>query len=992
MEVGVLRAGATLLVALALAVIAPQSAHAALGITSSTAQPTNPTAAAHSDFRIALAFSDPSDDLKNLQIDLPAGFIPNPLATPRCTQPQLNADACPVASQVGSTTVTAAALGLTIPAQGTVYNVDPNPGDPAKLGIVVRPAGGLLGKITLEATVAVRDGAGDYGLTSTITNIPRTLNGIPIDVKALDLTLNGQLPGGGAFATNPTRCTPAQTVFNVESYSGAKPRSTASFTAVDCGGVPSNPTMELTPGDNKTDVNAPFTIGVKLPGDINGRVQGHMKDVDVVLPRGVGLNPPVADGLELCTPEQFMPNNDQPTKCDPSSDIGDVVFETPVLTPLKGDVYFGTSPKERYQLLIVAQDGNLRVKIVAAVRPDPNTGQLTTYFRDLPQFPVSRFALTFRGGDKSVLATPPTCGQYVGNIGVTPYSGGGPRAASAAFDISQDGAGSCAQPNQPQVSASSSPAKAGAETSTKLEIVRQARNKPIRSLSTVLPPGLLAKINSVPFCSVADANRAKCDDASKIGTITTDIGAGPRTVRLSGDLSLVTPTGDGVLARLGIAIRAKVGPIDLGMYTLLAPITLGVRDGRVHVDAPIAEAFEGIRLNIRKVTLNINRAGFMVNPTGCDPRPVDAVIGAMDGTQGAGNAAFQVAACNELGFQPAIDIRSDDATPAGRGEKPPVAVDVRPRGTDAGLKDVVVVFPGELQPNIDLLKAVCNSPAVQGERCPEVARIANARATTPLLPYPLEGKVYLTYPEQTEDTPGLTLPWASMVLRGVGGPAKLRIDGRLALRNGRLEARFVGLPDVPLTSFKLDMKAGSLIATSQPCSGAIQKAPVRFFAQNGAERALDQAVSFAACREEPLARATLERVSTARPVVRVAVERGPLGGKLRSVSLKLPSQLAVRSTRKGITVRVGKRVLSKKRWSLSKKTRTLKITGLGSNGAQKVNVTLAKGSVRAGKKTRTLARRGALRVRFALTARDTKKKLTSQRFYGYDEAWQAARR
>lgn len=992
MEVGVLRAAAAAVVAafaLAIAAAVPQSAHAALGIASASAAPTNPAAGAHSDFAIGLAFSDAGDDVKNLQIDLPAGVIGNPATTPRCTQAQLGADLCPPAAQVGSITVTAGALGLTIPAEGTVYNVDPNPGDPAKLGIVVRPLIGLLGKIVLESPISVRDGAGDYGLTSTIVNMPRTLSGIPIDVKAINLTLNGKTPSGGAFMANPTRCTPAQTVFSAESYGGAKPRATATFTATDCAGVPSTPSMELVPGDTRTDLNAPFTIGVQLPADDGNRVQGHMRDVDVVLPRGVGLNPPVADGLELCTPEQFMPKNDLPTKCDPSSDIGDVVFETGVIPPLKGDVYFGTSPKERYQLLIVAQDGNLRVKIVAAVRPDPDTGQLTTIFRDLPQFPVTRFSLTFRGGDKSVLATPPSCGRYAGTVAITPWSGGGARRAAAEFAISQDGAGGCEQPNQPQVSVAPSTSRAGADVTTKLDIVRPPRHKPIKTLSTTLPPGLLARINQVPMCSAGDANRARCDDASKIGTVGVDIGAGPRTVRLNGELFLATPAGDGVLARLAFAIRAKVGPIDLGTYTLLAPISLGVRDGRVHVDAQLAEAFEGIRLNIRRVSLNINRAGFMVNPTGCDPRPISERLVAMDGTAGEGAANFTATNCGDLGFTPTLEIRSDDTSAKGRGDKPAMAVDVRPRGSDTALRDVVVVFPGDLQPNIDLLQNVCNSPAVQEERCPDVARVGTARATSPLLPYPLEGKLYLTYPEKPEDTPGLTLPWASVMLRGVGGPAKIRVDGRLALRNGRLEARFTGLPDIPLTRFTVNMKAGALIAATQPCSPQFGAAPVRMFGHSGAERATDQKVEFAACRTAPLATASLERVATTRPVVRVKVQRAPLGGKLRTLKLKLPSQLSVRETRRGVTVRVGKKVLSKRRWSLSRKSRTISVKGLGAKGAKQVSVTLSRGAVRAGKATRAKARRGDLRLRFALSARDTKKKLTSQRFYGYDEAWRS---
>jgi hypothetical protein len=986
------RARLLLLVALAVAVaasaLAPAQAHAALGIASLTAAPADTTAGAHSDFRLTIGLSGASDDLRNLRIDLPPGLIGNPQATPRCTRAQLMADACPAASQVGSTRVTAAALGLQIVSPGTVYNVEPNPGDPAKLGIVVRPIGGLLGKFMLESPISVRD-AGDYGLTSTLTDMPRSLNGIPIDVRAIDLTLSGSVAGGGAFMTNPTRCTPATTTVTVQSYGGATARAQAAFTATGCEGVPFSPAMELTPHDPRTDMNSAFTIGVRLPGDEGGRAQAHLRHATVTLPRGVGLNPPVADGLVLCTDAQFMAENDLPVRCPASSDIGDVVFETPVLAPLRGDVYFGTAPGDPYRLLIVAQDGNLRVKIKASVRLDDETGQITTVFRDLPQFPITRFALTFRGGERSVLATPPTCGRYTGTEAILPWSDGVTRRPAASFDISHDGAGGCDQPVTPQVAATPSTRRAGAETGVRLEIVRPPRTKPVRTLTTVLPKGLLGRIYDVPFCPVAQANRGTCPASSRVGSVAVDVGSGPRTSPLRGDLYLAAPAGDGALARLAFAIPSKVGPIDLGMFTMLAPIRLGERDGRVTVTAALPEAFKGVRLAIRRIALDLDRKGFMVNPTGCTGRAVDEVLGATDGTAGAASAAFAVSDCGALPFAPSIRVLGEDASPRGRSRRPPLTVDVRPRGSDTALKDVVVVFPRDLQPNIDLLRTVCNSPAVDAGRCPEAARIGTARATSPLLPYALEGPVYLTFPEQPDAVSGagLKLPSTTAVLQGAGGPARIRIDGRLALRDGRLEGRFLDLPDVPLTSFRLALKGGALVATKSPCARDFARGPARLFGHSGARRAADLKIAFAACRRAPLVSVRMRRMRTTRPTIRVEVRRGPLGGRLRSLRLRLPRQLAVRSTRRGVTVRVGRRTLSRRWWSLSRKTKTLRIRGgLGSRGAPRVTVTLSRGAVRGGAKTRARARRGDLRLRFSLTARDTKKRVTRQAFTAYDEA------
>ena len=69
--------------------VAP-SAQAAFGLSDLSAQPTDTSAGAHSDFVIKLNFS--SDDfVRDLTIHLPPGQVGDPLATPLCTVEQLNA-------------------------------------------------------------------------------------------------------------------------------------------------------------------------------------------------------------------------------------------------------------------------------------------------------------------------------------------------------------------------------------------------------------------------------------------------------------------------------------------------------------------------------------------------------------------------------------------------------------------------------------------------------------------------------------------------------------------------------------------------------------------------------------------------------------------------------------------------------------------------------------------------------------------------------------
>ena len=44
--------------------------------------------------------------------------------------------------------------------------------------------------------------------------------------------------------------------------------------------------------------------------------------------------------------------------------------------------------------------------------PDPQTGQLTTVFDELPPLPFEKFTLALRGGDHAVLVNPPDCGTH----------------------------------------------------------------------------------------------------------------------------------------------------------------------------------------------------------------------------------------------------------------------------------------------------------------------------------------------------------------------------------------------------------------------------------------------------------------------------------------------------------------------------------------------------------------------------------------------------
>jgi len=256
----------------ALAWAVPASAQAAISLTGSTAKPTDLSAGAHSDFTISL----------------PPGEVGNPRATPLCNPSAL--PNCPSDTAVGtvSSSVTIASL-LPQTLSGTVYNITPQPGEPARFGIVINalpialppPLNGLL----LPPTV-VQSGASlrqsDLGLDTVVNNIPNSaalIGGlpltVPIHINSMDLTLDGKIPGSGnAFMRNPTSCSDHVVTFNADSYSSTTATPVQShFTTINCGAENFSPTFSArVGGPGQTgggNTRVPTTVVTSIQQDLD---------------------------------------------------------------------------------------------------------------------------------------------------------------------------------------------------------------------------------------------------------------------------------------------------------------------------------------------------------------------------------------------------------------------------------------------------------------------------------------------------------------------------------------------------------------------------------------------------------------------------------------------------------------------------------------------------------------------------------------------------
>lgn len=924
----------------ALALAAP--AHADLGISAFSVTPASTQAGGHPNVEIDTTFSGASDNVRNLTIHLPPGLVGNPNAATKCSQADFASQSCLASSQVGSVQVDTTAFPLGVATDlnnvpGKVYDVQPSAGEPARLGVIVTPpvVGGLVvDNIVLPVSVSVR--AGDFGLDTALTNIPNTLTGVvsvPVQIRAMRLTLDG-MTSAGNFVTLPSSCTPATTQIDVSSYGGAAASKQSTFTPTGCGAVPFNPTMHVALETTRADTPSGYTVTLGVPdGDSTA------KRAQVVLPQGTVLSPKAADGATACTDAQLGVGSSAPGACPDSSQIGTATIVTPLLGTLTGKVFLGQpTPTQLLRLFVDIEQSGVKIKLPGTVTPDPNTGQLTTLFDGLPQVPFSSFALSFRGGPAAILSNPQDCGSHTATASLTPWSGGADASPQDSFSISDDGAGAACpatRPFTPTITDSAgSTAADGDPGSLAITVNRPDRDQRLRSVRFSLPPGLLGRVAGVTLCPEASAASGNCPADTQAGVVTASVGTGPQPVTLSGPVYMGGPYKGGLLSLIA-ALPAKVGPLDLGTTVLRSAISLRPSDGGLDVSSDdLPRLVQGIPVDVRTLTVDLNKPGTLLNPTDCSPLSITSTLTSALGNTATASAPFQATGCDRLPFAPKITSVAGGKGNTGKGKRPVLRAIVEQPIDQARLASTTVTLPNSL--GVALGKAICPAAQADAGTCPAASQVGTANASTPLLPLPLSGPVYLI------QVPGQPLPGVLVQLHGL---VDLSLRGKVSTGpGGALVNRFDGIPDVPISRFELDFtggKDGTLVTSRDLCRGAAQKLTASFIGHNGATFTRSAPVGIQGCK--PIITASLRHAKSAHPTLLMAFREPAVSTAISKLTLRLPPTLkGKRHARKGVHVVAGKRRISRRNFSLT--GRTLVIRKLPPN-TRVLKVGLSQGAI-----------------------------------------------
>ena len=380
-----------------LSLLVAPAAQAAFGFQGLSGKPANLAAGAHSNVNIHIGFSDPSDQVKDLTVHLPPGLVGNPTVTPLCTVTQLNSDDCPANSHVGNVTAHVIVAGLPVAqtVNGSLYNLVPRSGEPARFGIVLRPVGGLLPKIIQQSAVQLRPS--DFGLDTIINDFPREANNLETDIKSLDIHLFGTANGEG-FMRNPTSCAQKAVSFDATSYSNhAASASAPPFTPTQCGALPFAPKLSVELGERGATDAGSVTPMTTVIDQADG--EAGLENAKVLLPSEVG---PTSVVVNQCPLAQFQADA---AACPPASIIGQATATSTFLAGVESGPVVIVEPAAGAPLPRLGVDlhGPLALQLLGLFVLEP-TGAGNA-FEGLPDIPISHFELAFNGGAGGLIGT-----------------------------------------------------------------------------------------------------------------------------------------------------------------------------------------------------------------------------------------------------------------------------------------------------------------------------------------------------------------------------------------------------------------------------------------------------------------------------------------------------------------------------------------------------------------------------------------------------------
>ncbi len=284
----------------------------------------------------------------------------------------------------------------------------------------------------------------------------------------------------------------------------------------------------------------------------------------------------------------------------------------------------------------------------------------------------------------------------------------------------------------------------------------------------------------------------------------------------------------------------QAGPFDLGTVVVRAAIGVNPDTAQVSVSSdPLPQILQGIPIGYRQIHIDVNRAGFMLNPTNCQEQAVASTIVSDKGAAATPASRFQVTDCGTLGFKPKLYTRIWGKT--NRGAHPKLRAILQPRKGDANVGRVALTLPRSEFLDQAHIKTICTRVQFAAGACPQGSIYGYAKASTPLFDQMFQGPVYLR--SSNHKLPDL--------VAALKGPVAFNLAGRIDSKNKGIRTTFESPPDVPVTKFILYMKGGQkgLLVNSRNICNATYRSNANMRGQNGRKTTLKPVLKNNRCKK-----------------------------------------------------------------------------------------------------------------------------------------------
>jgi hypothetical protein len=348
-------------------------------------------AGAFSPLTLTLSRQDGEQDVSGVSVTLPPGLLPILKGVERCPEPQAAQGTCGANSLIGHTTVAVGVGPNPLYVQGgQVFLTGPYKGAPFGLSVVVPALAGPfnLGNVVVRAAVSIDAHTGQPTVVSD--PLPRILDGVPLQIKTLNVTVDRS-----GFTFNPTSCEPLSVTGSVTSTQGATVGLSSRFQAAGCQGLPFKPSFAVSTQAG-TSKKQGASLDVKITSSPG---QANIGKVAVTLPKAL---PSRLTTIQQACPEATF--NANPASCPAGSNIGIATAHTPVLAnPLTGPAYVVSHGGAAFpDLVIVLQGEGITLDLVGSI--DIKKGVTRSTFASVPDAPISSFELRLPEGPHSGLA------------------------------------------------------------------------------------------------------------------------------------------------------------------------------------------------------------------------------------------------------------------------------------------------------------------------------------------------------------------------------------------------------------------------------------------------------------------------------------------------------------------------------------------------------------------------------------------------------------